>query len=87
MLNQIKCSYLKKIIFYYLNEKVKLKLVKYNKKLQDLIGISLHNYRILIEKYIIYEEGHNAKIYDGIFSSLLFEGKIIKGQKWKRKRI
>ena len=51
----------------------KSKLIKYNKNLQKKINISFINYKIFIEKYIIYEQNGKGKecYYDG---HLIFEG-------------
>ena len=54
MLKKIKSTYFTIYIFTYLDEKRKLKLVKYNKTLQKSININLINYKVLSEKYIIY---------------------------------
>ena len=55
MLKNIKSHYIIKIFFLYVDEKHKLKLVKYNKNLQKNIDISLINYKLFTGKYIIYE--------------------------------
>ena len=46
MLENIKSSFFIKIIFSFLDNKTKLKLMKYNKSLQNKIDISLINYKI-----------------------------------------
>ena len=45
MLKDIKSHYIMKILFLYVDEKQKLKLIKYNKSLQKNIEISLINYK------------------------------------------
>ena len=55
MLENVKSSYFAKIVFSYVDEKQKLKLVKYNKSLQQKIDISIINYIHFKGKYIIYE--------------------------------
>ena len=77
MLRNIKSSYFIKKIFSYLNESSKLKLIKYNKKLQANLGIKLLNYKIYGGKYIIYENNTKGKEYDGRDDTLLFEGEFI----------
>ena len=42
-MENIKSSFFMKIIFSFLDEKIKLKLVKYNKSLQNNININLIN--------------------------------------------
>ena len=55
MLKKIKSIYFSLNVFTYLEERRKLKLIRYNKKYQNLLGISLINYKLLSRKYIIYE--------------------------------
>ena len=57
----IESSFFSKILFSYLDEKIKLKVIKYNKKLQDNIDINLNNYKFYNGKYIIYENEKNIK--------------------------
>ena len=52
MLENIKSLYFIKIVFSYLEEERKLKLIKYNKKAQELIEINLFNYKIFSGRYI-----------------------------------
>ena len=60
MLKKVKSSYFIRIIFSFIFEKQKLKLIKYNKSLQETMDIKLINYKIMSGKYIIYEQ--NIKI-------------------------
>ena len=43
----IESHFFSKILFSYMDEKIKLKVIKYNKKLQDKIDINLNNYKFL----------------------------------------
>ena len=52
MLKLIKSSYFVEILFSNLDEKGKLELIKYNKKLQGIMNINLINYKIFSVKYI-----------------------------------
>ena len=54
MLDNIKSSYFFRIIFSFIDENVKLKLVKYNTKLQNKLDINLINYKFFSKKYIIF---------------------------------
>ena len=81
MLENIKSSYFIKLIFVYIDERQKLKLVKYNKNLQKNIDISIINYKFFTGKYIIYESNGIGKEYDGYDNALLFIGEYINGQK------
>ena len=80
MLDNIKSFYYFKLLFSYLNEKRKLKLIKYNKNLQNKINITLLNYRLLSERYIIYEAKDKVKEYNN-YDELIFEGEFLNGVK------
>ena len=64
MLGNIKSLYILKKLFFPINDKIKLELVKYNKSAQEKINISLMNYKIYSGKYIIYMEKNQGKLYD-----------------------
>ena len=49
MLKNVKSSYFKQIIFSFVNEGNKLKVLKYNKYLQKEMNISLINYKFYLE--------------------------------------
>ena len=60
-LNNIKSVYIIKKIFSNVNEKTKLKVIKYSKKFQKKINISLINYKLLSGRYIKYEINGKGK--------------------------
>ena len=64
MLKKIRTYYFIRIIFSFIDEKQKLKLIKYNKSYQENMNISLINYKIFSGKYIIYEQNGKGKEYD-----------------------
>jgi len=64
MLKNVKSSYFMRIIFSFIDEKQKLKLIKYNKSLQETMDIKLINYKIMSGKYIIYEQNGKGKEID-----------------------
>ena len=68
-------------LFSCLNEKVKLKTIKYNKHLQGNININLINYKFFSEKYIIYEKNGKGKEFLGYSDDLEFEGEYLNGQR------
>ena len=80
MLKNVKSYYFLRIIFSCIDEKQKLKLIKYNKSLQDNMNINLTNYKIFSGKYIIYEQNGKGKEidYDG---HLIYEGEYLNGEK------
>ena len=68
-------------LFSCLNEKTKLKTIKYNKHLQDNINIKLINYKFFSGKYIIYEKSGKGKEYSGYYDDLEFEGEYLNGER------
>ena len=61
-------------------ERNKLKLIKYNKSLQENMNISLINYKNFSGKYIIYEQNGKGKEYD-YDGKLKFEGEYLNGER------
>ena len=53
MLKNIKSTYIFKYIFQYLDEKLKLKTLKYNKSLQKSINISIIHFKFFSQRYNI----------------------------------
>ena len=78
MLDNIKSTYFAKIIFSYINDKLKLILVKKSKKLQKQIDINILNYKIFYGKYIIPETDKIIKEYLYYNDKLIYEGEHIK---------
>ena len=85
MLKFIKSTFVIKKLFCYIFDKVKLNLVKYNKKLQHILNISLINYKIyqilISGEYIVYESNTKGKIYDTYNYRLIYEGELLKGRR------
>ena len=81
MLNNIKSYYITKIIFTFMDEKQKLKIIKYNKTLQKYTDICIINYMYFSQSYIIYEQKGRGKEYDGYNDILLFEGEYLNGKR------
>ena len=61
MVENIKSIYIIKVLFSYLDDGSKLKLIRYNKNLQNEMDINLMNYKQFARRYIIYEENNIAK--------------------------
>ena len=80
MLENVKSSYFAKIVFSFVDEKQKLKLVKRNKNIQKKIDISIINYMHFKGTYIIYEFNGKGKEYDG-HDRLIFEGEYLNGKR------
>ena len=84
-LDNIKSKYIIQIVFSYLNEEIKLKLMQYNKNLQNKIDIQLRNYKFFSGKYIIYEKDRLGKEYDAYKDKLLFERELLDKKRKKGK--
>ena len=78
---KIKSIYIKKKIFSHLYEKIKLKLIRYNKNLQNKMGIEIINYKLFKGTYIIYEEDGKGKEYYSYDGELKFEGGYLNGER------
>ena len=74
MWKMIKSIYRKVFILSYIDERRKLKLIKYNKNLQNYMNISLINYMLFSEKYIIKLDNGITRIYNAFDDELLYEG-------------
>ena len=84
MVKKIKSSYFIKILFFHINERVKLKIAKYNQILQNTIDINLNNYKAFTEKYIISDtNGIIKEYYDfNVFDQrLVYEGEYLNGER------
>ena len=77
-MKKIKSFYFIKKIYSFLEERRKLDLIKYNKKIQNSMNISLINYKFLSGKYVVFMDGNNGngkgKEYDGHTGIIIFEG-------------
>ena len=82
MLKNLISIYFNQLLFSYLQEKIKLKILKYNKSLQNAINISLPNYKLFKKKFIIYEtkERTKGKEYN-LYGTLLYEGEYLNGER------
>ena len=77
----IKSKYIIIFILSYLNEKTKLEIIKYNKKIQNILDITLTNYKFWSTSYIIYESNKKGKQYDGNEDYLEFDGEYLNGKR------
>ena len=58
-----------------------MKLLKYNKKEQKNLDISIINYKFYNGKYLTFEKDGKVKEYDSYKDKLIFEGGYLNGKK------
>ena len=81
MFKLIKSYYFKRIILSIIPSKIELKLMKYNKSLQQLVNLSIIDYINFSGRYIKYDTNGNGKEFDIIFNNLIYEGEYINGER------
>ena len=82
MLKNVKSSYFITLIFSYIEEGKKLKLlIKYNQNLQKNLNINIINYKFFKRNYIIYESNRFGKEYNGYLDYLIYEGEFLNGER------
>ena len=81
MLKKIKSSYFIKLIYTFVDEAQKLKLIRYNKSIQKNLDISIINYKLFNGNYIIYESNRIGKEYIGNDDTLIYEGEYLNGER------
>ena len=81
MLKYVHSKFIIRILFFHINEKVKLKLVKYNKSLQNIIHVDLINYKLYKGNYVIYDSNGIGKEYNSFNDKLVYKGEYSKGER------
>ena len=81
MINEIRSSFFKRIIFSFLPTAKKLKIIKYNKKMQNLLEINIVDFMSFSGKYIVYEENGIGKEYNSYNDKLIYEGEYVHGER------
>ena len=81
-LKKVRSMYIIGNILSLLDEKKRLYMIKYNKKIQNDLNISLINYQFYTRKLIILE-GNNkkGKEYDRYNNILIYEGEYLNGKR------
>ena len=74
-------KYIQRDVFLYLNEKQKLYMIIYNKKLQKICNVDIEDYKRVSGKYKIGEKNGIGKIYNLKTNELIFEGEFLNGKK------
>ena len=81
LLKNIKSKYILMEVLSNLNEKNKLDIFKYNKRIQNIINININNYKFFSGRYIEYETNTEGREYNGYNDYLVYEGGILKGKR------
>ena len=81
MLNNIKSPFLYRLLFSFLEEGVKLNIIKINKILQKRLDITKAHYRIFSGKYFVNVGNNLRKVYDAYKNVVIFEGEYANGKK------
>ena len=81
MLKCIKNELFEMLLFSFLDEGTKLKVVKYNKGIQKNLDLSIINYKFFSGRYIIYSSKGFGKEYNGKDDYLLYEGEFLNGKR------
>ena len=81
MLKKSKSIYFIKRFFTFVEEKNKLEIIKYNKNMQNILDISIINYKFFSGRYIIFEKNGTGKEYDRYDDKLIFEGEYLHGKR------
>ena len=80
MLDNINSMYIIKFLLSFMEDGVKLNLIRYNKSLQNKIDINLMNYKRFARKYLIYD-CKKWKEYDILTNKLIYEGEYLNGKR------
>ena len=80
-IKNIKSTFFIPQIFSFINDKVKLKILQRNKYYQNLIGVSIINYKILSQRCVEYRSDGKVKEYSLYNDQLIFEGEYLNGKR------
>jgi len=80
-MQDIKSRYILQKIFSFLDKKEKLKIVIYNKNLQNKIEVNIDNYKKASGKYRKGKRNGKGKEYRIYSNKLLFEGEYLNGKR------
>ena len=64
MLDNIKSSFFKRILFSFIDDERKLRIIKYNKNIWNILDINIMNYQILFGKYVIVDNKGKEYYYN-----------------------
>ena len=86
LLKNIESINIIKTMLSNLNEKIKLKISKYNNSFKGFIGINLKNNKFFSNRYIEYEANEKGKEYIGYSDKLINEGEYLNGERNKKEK-
>ena len=73
-MERIKSTFFVRLLFSHIDEKVKLKIINYNKKLQNKLEINIYHYVILSGKFVVIgQDGKGKKFKEKIKEQYLKE--------------
>ena len=81
MLKNIRSIYFAMNLFLYLEERLKLKIIKINKSIQNKLNINILNYQLFSKKYIEYDTNNIVKEFNINNDKLKFEGEYLNGRR------
>ena len=74
MLDNIKSSFFKRLIFSFIDDEKKLRIIKYNKNILNILNINVMDYIILFGKYVIVDNKGKEYYYN---REVLFDAEYI----------
>ena len=77
----IKSSYNLDKMFSFLEQRLKLNMIIYNKYLQKMIGVNIQDYKKISGRYKIGEKNGKGREYSLNTNKLIFEGEYINGKR------
>jgi hypothetical protein len=80
-LKDIKSAYILKKIFSLLYKKQALKIIMYNKELQEILAVDIQDYKNVSEIYKIGGKNGKGREYLLNTNNLIFEGEYLNGRK------
>ena len=68
-------------IFSFLEQRIKLDIIIYNKEFQKMLGVNIEDYKKISGKYKVGEKNGKGKEYTIKEDKLVFEGEYLNGKK------
>ena len=80
-INSIKSSYILKLVFSFLNEEQKMKIIIYNKQIQKKLDVNIEVYKKISGRYKIGEKNGKGKEYKLGIDKMIYKGEYLNGKK------